>query len=223
MNPKYGGSTSLGKFLSVMLKLIIVLAVAFAAWILFFTLQQMNYTEPDQVYLSGTPITHAFVFAFFCMVALFICLFIKQRKNPGNLKRLFFLFSALYLLGSPFVILSFDNYLLVTRRGIAYNEFWDMETMKAKRWQDIDHVELDYRPERWPLNPGPYRLVYRVFFKDGQTVDLNNYNSPLYDAKQFEAIHRTMIKQGVPIKIGRQLPSNTNPHSFLYKIYNMEP
>jgi hypothetical protein len=212
----------LRKFLSFLLKGVIVLAIAFAAWILFFYFQQINYMEPDQVYLSGTIFSHAFVFLFLCMVVYFVFLFIRYRHQPDKIKRLFFLFSFLYLLSSPFVILAFDNYLLVTRTGINYNEFWSLEDAKVKRWQDIDQVVLDYRPELLPFSTSRYRLVYIVRFKDGQKVDLNNYNSPLYDAKQFIAIHRTLIKQGVPVKIRRPLPSDVNPQSLLSQIYHLE-
>jgi hypothetical protein len=213
----------LRKFLSFLLKGIIGLAIAFAVWVLFFYFQQLNYTEPDQVYLSGTIFSQAFVFLFLCIVVFFVSLFIRYRHQPDKIKRLFLLFTFLYLLSSPLVLLAFDNYLLVTRTGINYNEFWGLEDAKVKRWQDIDQVVLDYRPELLPFSKSRYRLVYIVRFKDGQTVDLNNYNSPLYDAKQFKAIHRTMIKQGVPVKIRRPLPSDANPQSFLSQMYHLKP
>ncbi|MBA4492740.1 hypothetical protein ACFO25_09405 [Paenactinomyces guangxiensis] len=211
------------RFLFFLLRLMLGFAIATIAWILFIILQQVSYSEPDQVYLMGTTISYAFVFAFFCMVIFFIFSFFKHRYNPDQLKRRFFVFAAFYLICSPLVILSFDNYLLVTPKGMAYNQFLQLEDAKVQRWRDIQQVALDYQVIQRPVRrEEDIRLRYLVYFKDGPVIDLNNYNSPLYAAQQFKSIHRVIIKEKVPVK-KRPLPKEfAEKNSFIYEMYHLD-
>lgn len=212
----------MSRFVKPLLQLILGLSIATATWVLFVFLQWFNYSEPDQVYLVGAIISYGFVYLFLCGVVFFIFSFIKHRRNPDVLKRRFFIFSAFYLLLSPLVIMSFDNYLLVTPKGIAYNQFLKIKDEKIKEWSDIDRVILDYKQSPW-LQDKQIRLQYIVKFKDGTTVDLNNYNSPLFEAKEFMGIHRVMVKHGVIIEQKRPLPKQfDNPGSFIYEIFHFK-
>ncbi len=209
------------KLLKTASKLLIAFAIAGLSWILFVYMQLENYKDPEQVYLMGTPIAYAFVFFFLYVVVLFICSFIKNRSCPVKLKRHFFLFSFFYLISGILVILSFDNYLLVTPRGVGYSYFFQIEDMQFHRWQDIDYVELDYKPEQLTLMSEKLRLQYHIHFKDGTHYNLNGYNSPLYDADQFKAIHRTLLRENVPVSIKRPLPEYVSTDSFIYEMFHL--
>lgn len=211
------------KFWLFLLKLVIGLVVAGIAWVLFIALQQINYSVPDQVYLMGATISYAFVFLFFCVVMFFIFSFMKHRSHPQKIKRRFYIFAVFYLIGSPLVIMSFDNYLLVTPKGLAYNEFLRLEDTKVKRWKDIKEVVLDYHEVDLPFRQkNELRLRYILIFRDGTSVDLNHYNSPLYDAEDFKSIHRVIIKQGVPVKIARPLPEKVREDTFIYEMFHFQ-
>ncbi|SEM67444.1 hypothetical protein [Lihuaxuella thermophila] len=212
------------KLLSWFLKLVSGLLLSGIAWILFVALQQIYYSEPDQVYLMGTTISYAFVYVFLCIVIFFVFSFLKLRFNPDKLKRRFFVFAAFYLVCSPLVILAFDNYLLVTPKGMVYNKFLSVGDGKVKRWREISQVELDYQVTAFPFQrENRVRLRYFVHFKDGPTVDLNHYNSPLYDADQFKAIHRVLLKQGVPVKLKRPLPEKyAKENPFVYEMFHFK-
>ncbi|TCS92353.1 hypothetical protein [Hazenella coriacea] len=210
----------MSRFIKPLLQLILGLSIATAAWILFVFLQWFNYSEPDQVYLVGAIISYGFVYLFLCGVVFFIFTFIKHRKKPDVLKKRFFIFSAFYLLLSPLVIMSFDNYLLVTPKGIAYNQFLKIKDEKVKGWSEIDRVVLDYQQSTWLPNE-QIRLQYIIKFKDGTTIDLNNYNSPLFEAKEFMGIHRVMVNHGVLIEKKRPLPKHLEkPDTFIYQIFH---
>jgi amino acid transporter len=207
-----------------LLKFIIGLVIATTGWIVFIIIQQYTYSEPDQVYLMGTIISYSFAFFFLCVVMFFIFSFIKHRNNPDRLKRRFLVFAAFYLISSPFVIMSFDNYLLVTPKGVAYNEFFRLDDRQLKQWIDIEQVVLDYQIVHIPLyKDKDFRLKYIIYFKDGRSVDLNNLNSPLYDAEQLKAIHRVLLKHKVPIKIAHALPEEIkNTDSFTYEMFHFK-
>jgi hypothetical protein len=64
------------------------------------------------------------------------------------------------------------------------------------------------------------RLQYHIHFKDGTAYNLNSYNSPLYDAGQFKAIHRTLLRKQVPVMIERPLPADVSPDSFIYQMFH---
>lgn len=209
------------KLLKTALKLLIALAIAGLFWILFVYMQLVNYEDPEQVYLMGTPIAYAFVFFFLCVVVFFIFSFIKNRNSPVKLKRHFFLFSFFYLVSSILVILSFDNYLLVTPRGLGYSYFFQIEDMQFHRWQDIDYVELDYKPEQLTLMTKKLRLQYYIHFKDGTHYNLNSYNSPLFDSDQFKAVHRTLLRENVPVTIKRPLPEYVGTNTFIYEMFHL--
>jgi hypothetical protein len=214
----------LRKFLLFFAKALIGLFIATAVWVLYFILQQVTYSEPDKVYLMGTVISYSFPFFFMCVVVFFFFSFIKHRSNPDKLKRRFIVFTVFYLLTSPLVILSFDNYLQVTPKGIAYSRFWSIGDGDVRRWKEIDEVVLDYREKHFPVrDERDLRLRYIVRFKNGPEIDLNNYNSPLYQAKEFKAIHRAILKHGVNVRIARPLPAVVHPHSFLYELFHMKP
>jgi hypothetical protein len=211
-------------YLIAILKILLGLSVATVLWIGFVILQQVNYSEPDQVYLMGTTFSYAYVYVFLCLVIFFIFSFFKHRLNPEKLKRHFIFFAAFYLLGAPLVILSFDNYLLVTPKGMVYNPFFAVEDMKVTRWRDIEQVTLDYTEKRQPVRGAQdLRLRYIVHFKDGPVVDLNNYNSPLYTAEQFKTIHRAILKHHVEVVVRRPLPPTVEKDSFIYEIFHFQP
>lgn len=117
--------------------------------------------------------------------------------------------------------MSFDNYLLVTPRGITYNQFLKIKDEKIKGWSDIDRVVLDYEQSPWFPNE-QIRLKYIIKFKDGTTVDLNNYNSPLFEASEFLVIHRVIVNHEVPIEKKKPLPKQfeESPDSFIYQLYH---
>ncbi|WP_124728097.1 hypothetical protein [Staphylospora marina] len=212
------------RFLTIGLKFLSGLLMATVLWIGFIALQQINYSQPDQVYLMGTTLSLGYVFLFLCLVVFFIFTFFKHRNNPGILKSRFLLFSAFYLVGAPLVLLAFDNYLLVTPKGMAYNPFFHVEDMKVTRWRDIEEVTLDYQEKRLPVkSASDVRLRYIIQFRDGPVVDLNHYNSPLYTAEQFLTIHRTILKHGVPVNIARSLPDTVETSSFIYRMFYYQP
>jgi hypothetical protein len=210
----------LQKYIKGCLKLLSGLLIAVLFWILFVFLQQVNYRDPEQIYLMGTPVAYGFVFFFLCISVGFIFSFFKNRFQPAKLKRRFFVFAFFYLVSSPLVILSFDNYLLVTPQGLGYSRFFSIEDMHFYRWQDINHVVLDYKPEQLPFMKEKLRLQYHIHFKDGTAYNLNSYNSPLYDASQFKAIHRTLLRKQVPVIIERPLPADVSPDSFIYQMFH---
>jgi hypothetical protein len=214
----------LRKFLLFFTKGLIGLFIATAFLVLYFILQQVTYSEPDKVYLMGTKISYLFPFFFMCVVVFFLFSFIKHRSHPEKLKRRFIAFTVFYLLASPLVILSFDNYLQITRKGIVYNRFWTIGDSDVRRWKEIDEVVLDYREKRFPVrDERDLRLRYIVRFKNGPEIDLNNYNSPLYQPEEFKAIHRAILKYGVKVRIAQPLPAFVHPHSFLYELFHMKP
>lgn len=211
----------LGSLFTLLLKLLRTSFIIAVIWITFVYFQQVNYSEPDQVYLLGTHVAYFIVFVFALLFTIFFFRILKHRYNPKKLKKWFYLFSVFYLLMSPLVVLSFDNYFLVTQRGLLYNSFFSLDNDEIYRWEDIDKLTLDYHQEKTPAKSGnDLRLKFIVHFKGGPSVDLNNYNSPLYKKGQFEIIFRKLTKNGVPVEIARPLPETyQDPYSLVNELY----
>ncbi|MBD1373160.1 hypothetical protein IC620_12420 [Hazenella sp. IB182357] len=209
------------KFVLYTLKFFGISLVSFLFWILFVVLQQYNHRIDGQIYLMGTLIGYALVFIFLFVVIYFLFAFYNLRSNPDRLKQRFFIFAGFYIISSPLVVLSFDNYLSVTPHGMVYNTFFSLGDEEIRTWQDIGHVELDYTTTALPLQRQTKpRLVYRVVYKNGSSVNLNHYNSPLYAATQFKAIHKVMIKQDIPIQKKRAIPPDyKEKYPFIYDMY----
>lgn len=187
-------------------KCILGILIATILFVLFFYVQRYNYTEPEQVYLMGTKIGYVFVFVFLFIVTFFIFSFVKHRKDPIRLKKRFFLFSSIYMLLAPLVVLSFDNYLIVTKKGLAYNRFFSLSNEKIHSWKEIEKVTLDYVVHRPPNKKPEVKLHYYITYHNQTRIDINNKNSPLYQDKEFEAIHNVIKKHRVPIQIQKPLP-----------------
>ncbi|WP_093228355.1 hypothetical protein [Thermoflavimicrobium dichotomicum] len=201
-----------------------IFVLSFLGWIGFIYLQQTTHAEPDQVYIMGTIGSYVFVFIFLLLLLYFIFSFVKLRCQPERLKRRFYIFVAFYLIASPLVLLCFDNYLLVTAKGIHYNPFLTVEGNKIKEWNQIEKLVLDYEIKNIPPKTHEdLRLRYMLYFKDGSTVDLNNVNSPLYKKSEFITIHRVLLKYKVPIQIMRPLPpSFQDKDSFIYQLFHQQ-
>lgn len=214
------GALSVRTLLSFLAKCLIGSIISIVLFIIFFFLQRYNYSEPDQVYLMGTKIGYLFVFLFFFIVTYFLLSFIKHRKHPDRLKRRFFIFSAIYILLAPLVVLSFDNYLLVTKKGLAYNRFFSLEREKIHSWKEIENVTLDYTVYRFPSQKPKVRLYYYVTFHQGTQIDLNNQNSPLFQEKEFRSIHNVIQKHRIPIYIKKPFPVDLKDvHPFYYELF----
>lgn len=211
-------------FLSLLTRCAQGLGISIILFVIFFLIQRYNYSEPDQVYLMGTKIGYLFVFIFFYIVTFFIFSFIKHRKNPLQLKRRFFIFSAIYILLAPLVILSFDNYLIVTKRGLAYNRFFSLTNEKIHNWKEIEKVTLDHSIYRFPNKKPKVKLHYIITFHRGTFIDLNNNNSPLYQAKEFKAIHNVIIKHRIPIHIKKPFPDELKEEfPFYHALFKESP
>lgn len=208
------------RFFSIMWRCLIGLMVSVILFIIFFLAQRYNYSEPEQVYLMGTKIGYVFVFLFNFIVTFFLFSFIKHRKNPLKLKRRFFLFSFIYMLLAPLVILSFDNYLIVTKHGLAYNRFFSIANEKVHSWKEIDKVTLDYTIHRTTDKKTKVKFYYYVTFHNGPRIDLNNKNSPLYQAKEFQAIHNVIVKHQIPIQVTKPFPEELKKeYPFYYHLF----
>lgn len=217
------GALIVRSFLSFLAKCLLGLIISILLFIIFFLVQRFNYAEPDQVYLMGTKIGYLFVFLFFFMVTYFLLSFIKHRNNPNGLKRRFFIFSAIYMLLAPLVILSFDNYLIVTKKGLAYNRFFSLENEKIHSWKEIENVTLDYTVYRFPNKKPKVRFYYLVTFHNGTRIDLNNRNSPLFQAREFQAIHNVIKKHRIPIYIQKPFPIDLKElYPFYYELFQKD-
>ena len=207
-------------FLSFLGKCLLGIIISIILFIIFFLLQRYNYAEPDQVYLMGTKIGYLFVFLFFFIVTYFFLSFIKHRHHPQRLKKRFFIFSAIYMLLAPLVILSFDNYLLITKKGLVYNRFFNLKNEKVHNWKEIESVTLDYQVDRFPNRKTHVKFYYLITFHNGTQIDLNNLNSPLYQAKEFRSIHNVIKKHRIPIYIKKPFPSDLkNDYPFYYELF----
>lgn len=204
-------------------KCLLGIIISIILFIIFFLLQRYNYAEPGQVYLMGTKIGYVFVFCFFFMVTYFFLSFIKHRHDPKKLKIRFFIFSAIYMLLAPLVILSFDNYLIVTKNGLVYNRFFSLKTEKIHSWKEIESVTLDYQIYRFPNKKPKVKFHYLITFHNGTQIDLNNPNSPLYQAKEFESIHNVIKKHRIPIYIKKPFPADLKEtYPFYYELFQQK-
>ncbi|RAL25580.1 hypothetical protein [Thermoflavimicrobium daqui] len=209
-------------FLRLLVKGCLIFLLALIGWIGFIFLQQKSHSEPDQVYIMGTVGSYIFLFLFLVLLFYFIFSFFALRQQAERLKRKFYIFVVFYLITSPLVLLSFDNYLLVTTKGIQYNSFFSVEGEPLKEWKQIEKLVLDYEVKQIPTQTSDdLRLRYILYFRDGSTVDLNHLNSPLYKRSEFITIHRVLLKYKVPIQIIRPLPNTfKDQSSFIYKLFH---
>jgi hypothetical protein len=126
----------------------------------------------------------------------------------------------------PLTVLGFDNYLLLTQKGIQYNTFFNIEDAKVREWHEINHLELDYilSEQKSTYTSDDLRLLFTIRFDDGTAVDLNNYNSPLYRKDQFLKILAVLKKNDIPIKIKKPLPKELNDsESYLHQLFSQKP
>jgi hypothetical protein len=209
------------KILFLILKTLFVAILAGIAWWIYVLAQQWSYSKKDQLYLVGTNASYLIAYIFIFVVIFFILSFIHHRNHPQKLKKRFIIFTLFYLLSSPFVIFGFDNYLLITPKGIQYNQFFDLEGSFLREWKDIDQLILDYEILHKPTRTHKdLRLKFILQFKDGSQIDLNNYNSPLYKGEEFVMIYRALVKAGVTVKVNRPLPKEfSEPKSYLYELF----
>jgi hypothetical protein len=206
--------------------LLIATLLSVGLWICFILAQQWNYKKTDQVYLIGTNATYGISFFFFLVLIMFLFSFIHHRYDAKKLKIRFFLFSIFYLIMGPLTLLSYDNYFSITQKGLQYNAFFSIEDPKVREWQEIKRVDLDYQQDEHKnvYEQKDIRLLFIVHYEDGESVDLNNYNSPLYRRDQFLKLYRVMKKNDIPIRVIRPLPKELNdPNSFLYELFSQKP
>lgn len=194
-------------------------------WVLYILLQQWNYKKEEQVYLIGTNLSYSISFIFFLFLVLFVLSFIQNRFDAKKLRIRFILFSIYYLIMGPLTVLGFDNYLLVTQKGIQYNTFFKIEDAKVREWHEISSLELDYQidQKKNTYTQDDLRLLFILRFDDGSMVDLNNYNSPLYRRDQFLKIYEVLVKNDVPIHIKKTLPKQYNdPESYFHQLFSQK-
>ncbi|WP_028777770.1 hypothetical protein [Shimazuella kribbensis] len=206
--------------------LLITTILSAVLWVLYILTQQWNYQKPEQVYLIGTNLSYGLSFLFFFLLILFVFSFIEHRFDPKKLRVSFILFSIFYLIMGPLTVLGFDNYLLLTQKGIQYNTFFNIEDSKVREWHEINHLELDYiiNEEKEVYNQDDLRLLFKIRFDDGSSVELNNYNSPLYRRDQFLKIFTVLQKNDIPVKIKKPLPKQLkDPESYLYPLFSQKP
>lgn len=209
------------RFLSYLGKCLLGFMISIILFIIFFLLQRYNYAEPDQVYLMGTKAGYLFVFLFFFIVTYFFLSFIKHRHHPQRLKKRFFIFSGIYMLLAPLVILSFDNYLMITKKGLVYNRFFSLKNEKIHSWKEIENVTLDYQLDSSSGEKPKVRFYYLVTFHNGTQINLNNINSPLYQAKEFRSIHNVIKKHRIPIYIKKPFPAELkDTYPFYYELFH---
>lgn len=126
----------------------------------------------------------------------------------------------------PLTVLGFDNYLLLTHKGIQYNTFFNIEDAKVREWHEINHLELDYilNEHKNTYTQDDLRLLFTIRFDDGTSVDLNNYNSPLYRKDQFLKIIAVLKKNDIPIKVKKPLPKELkDSESYLHQLFSQKP
>jgi hypothetical protein len=206
--------------------LLITTIISAVLWVLYILTQQWNYQKPEQVYLIGTNLSYGLSFLFFFLLILFVFSFIEHRFDPKKLRVSFILFSIFYLIMGPLTVLGFDNYLLLTQKGIQYNTFFNIEDSKVREWHEINHLELDYiiNEEKDIYKQDDLRLLFKIRFDDGSSVELNNYNSPLYRRDQFLKIFAVLQKNDIPVKIKKPLPKQLkDPESYLYHLFSEKP
>lgn len=214
------------KFIRIMLtwicKLALLAILTGGIWVLLLYAQQTNYSVPDQVYLISTHLSYTIFFIFALLLPIFLYCIFRNRKEIKALKRSFYLFALFYLIMAPLVVLAFDNYLLVTHRGVLYNTFTSMDENEIEEWSNIEKLTLDYSEEKTKQGKQDYRLKFILYLKDRAPIDLNNYNSPLYKKGQFLIIYEKIVSYSVPVEIARPLPTgNHDPNSLVSEIYRL--
>ncbi|MCH5583461.1 hypothetical protein MK805_00545 [Shimazuella sp. AN120528] len=206
--------------------LFITTIISAVLWVLYILTQQWNYQKPEQVYLIGTNLSYGLSFVFFFVLILFVLSFIHNRFHAKKLRLRFILFSIFYLIMGPLTVLGFDNYLLLTQNGIQYNTFFNIEDAKVREWHEINQLELDYiinEPKK-TYTQDDLRLLFILHFDDGTSIDLNNYNSPLYRKDQFLKLIAVLKKNDIPIKIKKPLPKEfKDSKSYLYQLFTQKP
>lgn len=203
-------------------KLALLAILTGGIWVLLIYAQQINYNVPDQVYLMSTHLSYTIFFIFALLLPIFLYFIFRNRKEIKALKRSFYLFTVFYFIMGPSVVFAFDNYLLVTHRGILYNTFTSMDENEIVEWSNIEKLTLDYSEDKTKQGKKDYRLKFILDLKDKAPIDLNNYNSPLYLKGQFLIIYEKIISYGVPVEIARPLPeSDYDPNSLISEIYRL--
>ncbi|SHE71385.1 hypothetical protein SAMN05444392_102485 [Seinonella peptonophila] len=182
--------------------------ISFALFVLFFFAQRYNYAEPDQVYFFGTKGGYFIIALFLTVVTFFLFSFIKHRRNHIRLRRNFIIFSIFYLLCGMLVILSFDNYLLVSKKGLSYNSFFSVEKTDVRAWREIDQAVIDCKVMRFPHKKPRISFSFLVNFRNGPVIDLNSPNSPLFKAEEFQSIYNAMRQHQVPIYVKKPFPTD---------------
>jgi hypothetical protein len=206
-------------------KLLITTLISAVLWVLYILTQQWNYQKPEQVYLIGTNLSYGLSFLFFFLLILFVLSFIHHRFDAKKLRIRFIFFSIFYLIMGPLTVLGFDNYLLLTQKGIQYNTFFNIEDAKLREWHEINQLELDYiiNEQKNTYTQDDLRLLFTIRFDDGTSVDLNNYNSPLYRKDQFLKIIAVLKKNDIPIKMKKPLPKELkDSESYLYQLFSQK-
>jgi hypothetical protein len=214
------------KFPKAARSLLITTIISAVLWVLYILMQQWNYQKPDQVYLIGTNLSYGLSFLFFFVLIIFLLSFIQHRFDAKKLRVRFIFFSIFYLIMGPLTLLGFDNYLLLTQKGIAYNNFFDIEDAKIKEWHEINQLELDYmiNEHKNIYTQDDLRLLFTIRYDDGTSIDLNNYNSPLYRRDQFLKIYSVLKKNDILIKVKNPLPKNFHDaDSYLNTLFSTKP
>lgn len=194
-------------------------------WILFVYGQQWNYRNKDQLYLLGTNAAYGIVFVFLFITFWMVASLFSYRNHPKTLKNRFIWFAIFYIFASPFVILSFDSYVSLTKRGIQYNSFFSYEGNHIVGWDKIEKVELDYEIKKNPTKTHhDLRLRFWVILHNNERFDLNHPNSPLYSKEHFLRFFNLFQKAKVPVKVMKPLPAGLQPDSsFYYQLFQKQP
>lgn len=212
---------TLPKYRSFLLRFFIGCCTSLFLFVIFFFAQRYNYSEPDLAYFMGTKASYFFFALFLSVVTIFIFSFIKHRHNHLQLKRRFIIFSSFYLLCAIFVIFSFDSYLLVSKKGVAYNPFFSIEKTEVRPWKEIEQATLECKVNRLSDKKTRVTFHFLVDFEYGPSIDLNSYNSPLYQKEEFRSIYNALVQNHVPIHVKKDLPSDlASQYPFFAQICN---
>ncbi|WP_044642132.1 hypothetical protein [Risungbinella massiliensis] len=212
-------------FLYLFARFVAVVVAASIGWALFVYGQQWNYgNKGEQLYLIGSNAAYAIVFLFLLLTFWLVLSLVSYRHQPKILKRRFIWFAVFYLLASPLVILSFDSYLSLTKKGVQYNDFFTYEGNHIINWDQIEKVEMDYSIKKKPTKTHQdLRLKFILVLKNNKRYDLNHINSPLYSKDHFVKFAEILQNVQVPIEIVKPLPKEFQPkQSFYYQLFQMQ-
>lgn len=188
---------------------------------IFFFAQRYNYQEPDQVYFMGTKACYFFIAIFLTVVTFFLFSFIKHRKDHVRLKHRFIAFSVFYLLCGILVILSFDNYLVITKKGLTYNTFFQLNAEEIRPWSEIEEARISCKMVQTSKKEPEVRFTFLIIYENGPVINLNHWNSPLYEAKEFQSLYNALIQHQVPIQIQETLsPELADKYPFYAALCN---